>query len=62
MTPAEVTQIRLARREALRQLQPLRWYPEPRPAPEQRTCLGCGLQHPVNPDGTPVGGCLPCGH
>lgn len=63
MTPAEVTQNRLARREALRQLQPPRWWTnETQPEPEHRTCLGCGLQHPVNPDGTPVGGCLPCGH
>ncbi|AOG22730.1 hypothetical protein [Acidovorax sp. RAC01] len=62
MTPAEVTQNRLARIRALHQLQPLRWNLEPQPEPEHRTCLGCGLQHPVNPDGTPVGGCLPCGH
>ncbi len=62
MTPAEVTQIRLDRIRALHQLQPLRWNLEPQPTPEHRTCLGCGLQHPVNPDGTPVGGCLPCGH
>lgn len=28
----------------------------------ERTCLGCGKRHPFNPDGTPVGGALPCGH
>lgn len=62
MTPAEVTQNRLAHREALRQLQPQRWTNEPQPTPEHRTCLGCGARHPINPDGTPVGGSLPCGH
>ena len=62
MTPTEVTQIRLARIRALHQLQPLRWNLEPQPEPEHRTCLGCGARHPINPDGTPVGGSLPCGH
>lgn len=64
MTPTEVTQNRLARIRALHQLQPPRWpfATQPAPEPEHRTCLGCGLQHPVNPDGTLVGGCLPCGH
>ena len=33
-----------------------------RPVQEQKTCLGCGKRHPFNPDGTPVGGALPCGH
>lgn len=32
------------------------------PQTEHRTCLGCGARHPVNQDGTPVGGALPCGH
>jgi hypothetical protein len=59
MTPAEVTQNRLARREAFAQLQ--RQPPAP-PEPEHRTCLGCGARHPINPDGTPEGGGLPCGH
>ena len=27
-----------------------------------RIALGCGARHPVNQDGTPVGGALPCGH
>lgn len=36
--------------------------PTPVPTPEQRTRLGCGRRHPCNPDGTPVGGALPCGH
>lgn len=35
---------------------------QPTPQPEHRTCLGCGARHPINPDGTPVGGALPCGH
>ncbi|WP_440111689.1 hypothetical protein [Acidovorax sp. BL-A-41-H1] len=66
MTPAEVTQMRLARIQALHQLQPLRWpfatQPPAPPEPEHRTCLGCGARHPINPDGTPEGGGLPCGH
>lgn len=70
MTPTEATKYRLARREAFaqlkRQAQPTRWpfatqQPAP-PQPEHRTCLGCGARHPINPDGTPVGGGLPCGH
>lgn len=36
--------------------------PQTAPAPQQRTFLGCGRRHPCNPDGTPVGGALPCGH
>ena len=32
------------------------------PAAEAKTCLGCGARHPINPDGTPVGGAIPCGH
>lgn len=36
--------------------------PENIQKPEPRTCLGCGARHPVNQDGTPVGGALPCGH
>ena len=64
MTPAEVTQNRLARREALHKLQGQRWPFATQPAPEQehRTCLGCGARHPINPDGTLKGGALPCGH
>lgn len=62
MTPAEVTQNRLARIRALHQLQPLRWNLEPQPEPEHRTCLGCGARHPINPDGTLKDGALPCGH
>lgn len=36
--------------------------PKPAPAQQEKTCLGCGKRHPFNPDGTPVGGALPCGH
>lgn len=43
--------------------QPQRWpFAIQQPKPEHRTCLGCGARHPINPDGTPVGGALPCGH
>lgn len=36
--------------------------PQAQPKPEQKQCIGCGARHPINPDGTPVGGSLPCGH
>jgi len=29
---------------------------------QERQCLGCGVLHPYNADGTPVGEALPCGH
>lgn len=32
------------------------------PVQEQKTCIACGQRVTVNPDGTPVGGALPCGH
>ena len=35
---------------------------EPAPERQKRTCIACGARHPFNPDGTPVGGALPCGH
>ncbi|MGN8004324.1 hypothetical protein ACTJKQ_14170 [Acidovorax sp. 22279] len=49
----------------MNQQAPQRWpfaiQPPPQ-KPEHRICLGCGARHPINPDGTPVGGALPCGH
>jgi len=41
---------------------PSHGYGAPTQKPEPKRCIGCGRLHPINPDGTPVGGALPCGH